>query len=73
MRFVSKRFNKISNVFITKFEKFQYYYTYKLYPEKLYMCSSLAKATFCLTQKDLNDLQCTLKTNPHCKKQKYLF
>ncbi len=65
MRFVSKRFNKISNVFMTKFEKFQYYCTYKIYPEKLYMCASLAKSTFCLTQKDLNDLQCTLKTNPH--------
>lgn len=65
MQFVSKRFNEISNAFVTKFEKFQYYYTHEIFPDKPSMCASLAKATFCLTDKDLSSLKCVLKTNPH--------
>jgi hypothetical protein len=65
MQFVSKRFNEVSNAFVTKFEKFQYHYTNKVYSDKLSMCASLAKATFCLTDRDLAGLKCTLKTNPH--------
>jgi hypothetical protein len=65
MQFVSKRFNEISNTFVTKFEKFQWYYTHKIFPEKMTMCASLAKTTFCLTDKDLVNLIYTPKINPY--------
>lgn len=65
MQFVSKRFNEISNTFVTEFEKFQWYYTYKIFPEKSTMCTSLAKTTFYLTDKDLVNLIYTPKINPY--------
>jgi hypothetical protein len=65
MQFVCKRFNEVSNIFVSEWENFLYYGIYKIEPLCVMLCATSAKKAYCLVDKELNGIKCIIKINPH--------